>query len=256
MIKLIDTHSHLYSNKFTADQPEVIERAKSVLEQCYLPNIDLESIPAMLALTEKAPNFFFPMMGLHPCSVKEDWKTVLDTMEKELANRKYWGIGETGLDYYWDKTFVAEQKDALRRQIGWAKDMDLPLILHCRDSMDDVIELVTEGQDGRLKGIFHCFTGTIEQAAKVRDLGFMMGIGGVITYKTSDLPETVKTIPLENLVLETDSPYLPPVPYRGKRNESSYTTLIARKLSDDLGLSLREISERTTENARRIFGND
>lgn len=253
-MKYIDTHSHQYSRKFQSDRADSIARAQEVLSHLFLPNIDLESIEAMNQLAADYPDFCFPMMGLHPCSVKEDWTEVLDKMEKEFANGKYYGVGETGLDYYWDKTFVAEQKDALRRQIEWAKDMDLPLILHCRESMDDVIELVTEGQDGRLKGIFHCFTGTPEQAQKIQDLGFLMGIGGVLTYKKSGLDEVVKDIPLESLVLETDSPYLPPVPHRGKRNESSYVPFIAKKLAEVLDVPMMKVAEVTSANALKVFG--
>ena len=254
MIKTIDTHSHLYSTKFQPDLEAVIARAQEVLSHVFLPNIDIPSIAAMNALADRAPDFFFPMMGLHPCSVKENWEVVLAKMETEFDQRKYFGIGETGLDYHWDKTFVAEQKAALRVQIEWAKAKDLPLILHCRESMEDVLELVKEGQDGRLKGIFHCFTGTVAQAKMVEDLGFMMGIGGVLTYKNGGLVEILPEIPLSALVLETDAPYLPPVPHRGKRNESSYVPIIARALSDAKEMSLAEVAKITSENALRIFG--
>jgi TatD DNase family protein len=251
---MIDTHSHLYLKKFNADRAAVTARAREVLSHVFLPNIDLESLPQMNALTATAPDFFFPMLGLHPCYVKEDFEKVLASMEAEWDNGSYCGVGETGLDYYWDKTFVEEQKTSLRRHIEWAKDKDLPLILHCRESMEDVIELVTEGQDGRLKGIFHCFTGSSEQAARIRDLGFLMGIGGVLTYKNSQLPEVVAQIDLKHLVLETDSPYLPPVPYRGKRNESSYVPHIAEKLAEVKATSLAEVDRVTSENARKLFG--
>ncbi len=254
MIKTIDTHSHLYANKFQPDLQAVIERAKEVLSHVFLPNIDVTSIEAMNALAEKDPSFFFPMMGLHPCYVKEDWQAVLAKMEAEFEQRKYIGVGETGLDYHWDKTFVTAQKAALRVQIEWAKAKDLPLILHCRESMDDVIELVKEGQDGRLKGIFHCFTGSVEQAKQVQDLGFLMGIGGVVTYKNGGLDKILPNVPIESLVLETDAPYLPPVPHRGKRNESSYVPIIARRLSDIKEMSLVEVAEKTSQNALRVFG--
>ena len=253
-MQLIDTHSHLYSRKFQNDQDAVIARAREVLSHVFLPNIDLESIGPMKALTAKAPDFFFPMMGLHPCYVKENYEEVLAKIEAEWANGPYYGVGETGLDYYWDKSHIPAQKTSLRRHIEWAKDKDLPLILHCRESMDDVIELVEEGQDGRLKGIFHCFTGTNAQAKKVKDLGFLMGIGGVVTYKKSGLAETVADIDLADLVLETDSPYLPPVPHRGKRNESSYTTFVARRLAEAKGVSIAEVARVTSENALRLFG--
>ncbi|MBK9449003.1 MAG: TatD family hydrolase [Bacteroidetes bacterium] len=253
-MKMIDTHSHLYSKQFKGDLDEAVKRAKEVLSHVFLPNIDLPSIAEMNAVADRDRSFFFPMMGLHPGSVGEDWADVLAAMEKEWDRGGYVGVGECGLDYYWDKTFIPQQKAALRLQIEWAKAKNLPLILHCRDSMDDVIELVREGQDGRLKGIFHCFTGTVEHAKQVQDLGFVMGIGGVLTYKTSDLPAVLKEIPLEALVLETDSPYLPPVPHRGKRNESSYIPLIARKLSEVKEVSLAEVARVTSATALRVFG--
>ena len=252
-MKLIDTHSHLYSPKFTHDLDEVIERARNVNSHVFLPNIDLESIDSMMALTAKDPDFFFPMMGLHPCSVKADWKSVLAQIETELYKGGWYGVGETGLDYYWDKTFIEEQKEALRQHIKWAKDLNLPLILHCRDSMDDVIKLVEEGQDGSLRGIFHCFNGTLEQAHRIMDTGFLMGIGGVLTFKNAGVDKVVKELPLDSLVLETDSPYLAPVPYRGKRNESSYTRIVAVKLSDVKGISMDEVAEKTSHNARSLF---
>lgn len=252
-MKLIDTHSHLYGDKFTYDLDAVIDRAQAVLSHVFLPNIDLESIPQMHTLSDKAPDFFFPMMGLHPCHAFTDYKEVLKQMEGEFSARKYWGVGETGLDYYWDKTFIPEQKAALGIQIEWAKDMSLPLILHCRDSMDDVIELVKKGQDGRLSGIFHCFNGSLEQAKQIMDLGFFMGIGGVITYKNGGLAEVVADIPLSSLVLETDSPYLPPVPHRGQRNESSYTVHVAQKLAETQGRTIGEVAAVTSANARKVF---
>ncbi len=251
---MIDTHSHLYSRKFQEDLPAVIARAREVLSHVFLPNIDIPSIAEMNALADRDRAFFKPMMGLHPCSVKEDWQAVLEQMEGEWDKGGYVGVGECGLDYYWDKTFVPAQKEALRQQIAWAKAKQLPLILHCRDSMDDVIELVREGQDGRLRGIFHCFTGDVEQARKIQDLGFMMGIGGVLTYKTSQLPAVLAQVPLSALVLETDSPYLPPVPHRGKRNESSYIPLIARRLAEVKEVTIAVVARVTSENALKMFG--
>jgi len=253
MIKMIDTHSHAYVPKFEADRGEMLSRAKEVLSHIFLPNIDLESAPAMQALADGDPDFLHPMMGLHPCSVKEDYQAVLGQMEALLENGTYAGIGETGLDYYWDKTFTEQQKDSLRRHIAWAKAKDLPLILHCRDSMDDVIEIVKEGQDGNLRGIFHCFNGNVEQGKKIIDLGFLLGIGGVLTYKNSGVAETVAQLPLASMVLETDAPYLTPVPHRGKRNESSYVPIVARKLAETLKLPLREIAETTNQNALELF---
>lgn len=253
-MKMIDTHSHLYSKQFRGDMDEAVARAKEVLNHVFLPNIDLASIPEMNAVADRDRDFFFPMMGLHPSSVKEDWQQVLGAMEQEWERGSYVGVGECGLDYYWDKTHIPAQKAALRLQIEWAKAKRLPLILHCRESMDDVIALVQEGQDGRLSGIFHCFTGTAAHARQIQDLGFVMGIGGVLTYKTSELPAVLAAVPLEALVLETDSPYLPPVPHRGKRNESSYIPLIARKLSEVKDVAIAEVARVTSATALRVFG--
>lgn len=253
-MKLIDTHSHLYVKHFRGDLDEVIARAREVLSHVFLPNIDLPSIAEMNALADRDREFFFPMLGLHPSSVKEDWQAILAEMERRWEDGGYFGVGECGLDYYWDKTHIPEQKAALRLQIEWAKAKNLPLILHCRESMDDVIALVSEGQDGRLRGIFHCFTGTETQAQQIQDLGFLMGIGGVLTYKTSELPQVLSSVPLSALVLETDAPYLPPVPHRGKRNESAYTPLIARRLSEVKEVSFAEVATATTANALRLFG--
>ena len=257
MTQLIDTHSHLYLNKFKDDLDEVIARAEEVNSHVFLPNIDEESISSMNALRERNPAFFYPMMGLHPCSVKEEYQPVLDRMEKRFSEEQYYGVGETGLDYYWDKTYVEQQKAALRVHIEWAKDLAQPLILHCRDSMEDVIQLVSEGQDGRLRGIFHCFNGTAEQAQKVTDMGFMIGIGGVVTYKKAeDVREVVAETGLEHIVLETDSPYLPPVPYRGKRNESSYVQYVAEKVAEVKNIPVADVAVFTSRNALRMFGID
>lgn len=232
----------------------VIERAQKALSHVFLPNISLDSVQAMNDLTAKAPDFFFPMMGLHPCHVKEDYKSVLEQMEVEFAQGKYFGVGETGLDLHWDKSLFAEQKDSLRVHCRWAREMGLPLILHGRAATPELIELIGEEQDGRLKGIFHCFVDGVEEAAKIKDLGFLMGIGGVVTYKNSGLAATCAQLDLADLVLETDSPYLPPVPHRGKRNESSYIPIIARKISDAKGITIPEVARATNENALRLFG--
>ena len=253
-MKFIDTHSHLYHKNFQPDWDQVVVRTRENCSHVFLPNVDLDSVEGMHNLADQHPDLFFPMMGLHPCDVKEDFREVLAVMEGKFSLRNYVGVGETGLDYYWDKTFVAEQKESLRIQIGWAKEKNLPLILHCRDSMDDVIEIIKETQDGRLRGIFHCFTGTKEQADKIISLGFLLGIGGVLTYKTSDLPVILKDISLDHIVLETDSPYLSPVPFRGKRNESSYVKYVAEKLAEVKGVEVSVIAEKTGRNALRIFG--
>jgi TatD DNase family protein len=253
---LIDTHAHLYAKEFDFDRDAMISRAISQgVEKFYLPNVDLESIPRMLELEAKYPERCFAMMGLHPCSVEADYKTVLSEIEKQLYARKFVAVGEIGLDYYWSKEFVAAQKDAFRIQCRWAIDLNIPIIIHARESMDDLIQIVKEEKkDERLRGIFHCFGGTLEQAQQIIDLGFWMGIGGVLTYKKSGLDEIVKDIPLEWLVLETDAPYLTPVPHRGKRNESGYLRFVAERLAEIKGISLEQLGYITTANALKIFG--
>jgi TatD DNase family protein len=252
---LIDTHAHLYAKEFDFDRDAMIARAiRQGIEKFYLPNVDLESIPRMLELEAKYPERCFAMMGLHPCSVEADYKLVLTEIEKQLFARKFVAVGEIGLDYYWSKEFVEQQKDAFRMQCRWAIELDLPIIIHARESLDDLIQIVKEEKkDERLRGIFHCFGGSIEQAQKIIQLGFWMGIGGVLTYKKSGLDEIVKDIPLEWLVLETDAPYLTPVPHRGKRNESAYLRFVAEKLAEVKGISLEELATITTENTLRIF---
>jgi TatD DNase family protein len=253
---LIDTHAHIYAKEFDFDRDAMISRAIARgVEKFYMPNVDLESIPRMLELEAKYPERCFAMMGLHPCSVESDYKTVLAEIEKQLFARKFVAVGEIGLDYYWSKEFVAQQKDAFRMQCRWAIELDIPIIIHARESLDDLIQIVAEEKkDERLRGIFHCFGGSIEQAQKIMQLGFWMGIGGVLTYKKSGLDEIVKDIPLEWLVLETDAPYLTPVPHRGKRNESAYLFHVAERLAEVKGISLEELAKTTSETAMKIFG--
>ena len=252
---LTDTHAHLYSRKFQSDRDEMIRRAIAAgVTKMYLPNIDAESIDSMLDLEAAFPENCFAMMGLHPCSVKEDYEQELALAEKHLKERKWSGVGETGIDLFWDKTFFKEQQIAFARQIEWAKDLNLPIIIHSRESNEECIELVKAGQDGRLRGIFHCFSGSLEQAQRMIDLGFMLGIGGTVTYAKSELPAVLKKVPLESIVLETDAPYLPPVPHRGKRNESSYVKLVAEMLSEIKVLPLTQIAPQTTANAAKMFG--
>lgn len=258
MNQLVDTHAHLYSAKFDYDRPEMVRRAIDAgVTRLYLPNIDSESIEPMLALEAAFPEHCFAMMGLHPSHVQPDtYEQELALVEDWLGKRKWAGVGETGIDLYWDKTTLDIQKIAFARQIEWAKDLDLPIIIHSRESNEECIELVKAGQDGRLRGIFHCFSGTEEQARRMIDLGFWLGIGGVLTYPKSDLGTVLRDIPLEHLVLETDAPYLPPVPYRGKRNESAYVPLVAEKLAEVKNLPVEEIARVTTANARRVFNDE
>lgn len=253
-MEIIDTHTHLYLEEFQADIEDVITRAKAEgVTRFYLPNVDSSSIADLLKLEETHPECI-AMMGLHPCYVKENVPDELKLMEEWLRKRPFAAVGEIGLDYYWDKTFVAEQKDAFRKQIGWALELNLPIIIHSRDSIQDCIDIVREHQNGSLKGIFHCFGGTVEEAKQIIDLGFLMGIGGVVTYKKSGLAEILPSIPLEHLVLETDAPYLTPVPFRGKRNEPSYLKYIITKMGEALNISAEEVARQTTLNAQKLFG--
>ncbi|MBP6829126.1 MAG: TatD family hydrolase [Saprospiraceae bacterium] len=253
---LIDTHAHLYSHKFDNDRSDMVRRAIAAgVTRMYLPNIDSESIQPMLDLEAEFPDNCFAMMGLHPGHVQPDtYEQELALVEKHLGERRWAGVGETGIDLYWDKTHLDIQKKAFARQIEWAKDLNLPIIIHSRESNEECLELVKNGQDGRLRGIFHCFSGTPEQARRMTDLGFMLGIGGTLTYPKSEVPEVLREVPLEYIVLETDAPYLPPVPHRGKRNESAYVALVAEKLSEVKGLPPGEIARVTTANALRMFG--
>jgi len=253
-MKLIDTHAHLYLDHFKNDLNETVDRAKSNnVEKVYLPNIDSSSIESLHSLEKQFPNFFVAMMGLHPCSVKENYKDELQLVSKWLAKRPYCAVGEIGIDLYWDKSFYKEQVEAFKYQIELSKEYNIPFVIHSRDSLDETISIVSEMQDGKLNGIFHCFNGTSEQGKKVVDAGFYMGIGGVLTYKNSGVAENLKELPLDKMVLETDAPYLSPVPYRGKRNESSYILNIATKLSEVKEVSIEEIARITTRNAEKIF---
>jgi len=251
---LFDTHTHIYSEEFNEDRDEAIKRSFDAgVTQLLLPNIDLESIEPMHQLCDNYPNNCFPMMGLHPTSVKEDYKGVLQTIRKELDKRKYIAIGEIGIDLYWDKTFASEQRTALLEQFQWALDFNLPVVIHSRDSHNEIMEVINEFNNPNLRGVFHCFTGTTQQAQEIIDINFKMGLGGVLTFKNSGLANEIKDIDMKHFILETDSPYLTPTPYRGKRNESAYIKLIAEKLAEVKEISLEEVARITTENARCLF---
>jgi len=254
-MNLTDTHTHLYASEFESDIQAVIKSCQqNGIDRLFLPNIDLESIEPLLKLTTSFPNSCFPMMGLHPCSVFADVESVLNQMKPLFAQHKFYAVGEIGIDLYWDKTFIAEQKAAFEKQILWAKELKLPIVIHVRDSFNEVFDIVDKHNDENLTGIFHCFTGTLEQAQHIINYkGFKIGVGGVVTYKTSTLPEVLKQISLEHLVLETDSPYLPPVPFRGKRNESSYIVYVAKKVAEIYETSLDEVAKITTDNSKKIF---
>lgn len=254
-IQLIDTHCHLYGQEFAQDIQAVIERAENEgVQQFYLPAIDSEVIDAMLQLEKDFPGKCFAMMGLHPCSVKEDYQQELTLVGEWLEKRPFKAVGEIGLDYYWDKTFVEAQQQAFHQQIEWALHYQLPIVIHSRESMADSIRIVQEHQKGDLRGIFHCFTGTLEEAQQIIDLGFYLGIGGVITYKNTHLREVLKVVSMDHIVLETDAPYLTPVPFRGKRNESSYLKYIVEKVAEVKEISVSAAAAITSANAKKIFG--
>ncbi|MDN3203035.1 TatD family hydrolase [Algoriphagus sediminis] len=250
----IDTHAHIYSKKFQHDLHETMEEIKDAgVERIYMPNIDLESIPQMLQIEKDYPGLCIPMMGLHPCDVKEGWESVLEEMEPWFEKRKFAAVGEIGTDLYWDKTLFEAQKQALRVQIRWAKKFNLPIVLHCRDSIDETIVLVSQEFEAGLTGVFHCFTGDLAQAEKIIEMGFYLGIGGVATFKNGGLDKVIPHLSLDNLVLETDAPYLAPVPYRGKRNTPAYLPEIAQKVADFLEIPLKEVAESTRLNALKLF---
>lgn len=253
---LIDTHTHLFSEEFNSDRSTVVEKAiRSGVEKMLLPNIDIASIEPMLTLEAQFPSNCHAMMGLHPGSVGKDYKSDLAVVRTWLDKRKFIAVGEIGMDYYWDKTFMNEQKECFRIQLEWAKEFKIPVAIHQRECFDDLFEIIKEVNDDHLTGVFHCFTGSSEEADKILSLGgFKLGIGGVLTYKKSNLPEVLKHVSVEDLVLETDSPYLTPAPHRGKRNESAYVLFVAEKLALVYDRSPEQIAEVTTKNARALFG--
>nr|MBP6315234.1 TatD family hydrolase [Chitinophagaceae bacterium] len=251
----IDTHTHIYDEKFDLDRSDMIQKAIDAgVEKMYLPNCDSTTIEGMFAVEKEFPNNCFAMMGLHPCYVKEHVADELKIVEQWLSQRKFAAVGEIGLDYYWDKTFVHEQKSAFRTQIEWSLQYNLPIVIHTRESTKDTIDIVKEYQSRGVRGVFHCFSGSLETAKQITDMGFYLGIGGVLTYKNAGLQEVIKHIDLKHIVLETDAPYLTPVPHRGKRNESAYVTLVAEKLAELKGVELVEVENITTENAQELFG--
>ncbi len=252
---LIDTHAHVYSEQFQDDFAQVEDRATKAGVDCILlPNIDEESISGLKKLVEHNPIRYKAMMGLHPCSVNADVDEVLKRLEIELDSGHYIAVGEIGIDLYWDKTFLKEQEHAFRTQIRWAKERNLPIAIHARDSFDEIFAILDEENDKQLKGVFHCFTGTREQAQHVLNYGgFKLGIGGMFTFKNSGLRDALTGIDPVHIVFETDAPYLAPVPHRGKRNEPAYTKLVAEAWSKTYGISVQEISKITTQNAKELF---
>jgi TatD DNase family protein len=253
-MRFIDTHSHIYDTGFQEDMDAVMVAAKSVgIEKIYMPGIDSTCIDDMMGMETKYPGFCIPMMGLHPCYVKENYQEELAIVEGWLAKRKFAAIGEIGLDYYWDKTFAKEQQLVFEKQMQWGLDLGLPINIHTRNAMGETIEMVKPFAKKGLKGIFHCFSGSKESAEQIVEMGFLLGLGGVLTYKNAGVAEAVVDIPMEFLVLETDAPYLPPVPYRGKRNEPAFMIEVAKKLAEIKNIPLHEVGEITSGNAERIF---
>ena len=251
---LTDTHTHLYYETDIEKQTLLMERCfENSITRLFLPNVDVKSIEMINNLVKRYPENCYAMAGLHPCDVKEGYITELATIYDSIANRKIYAIGEIGIDLYWDKTTLQLQQDAFRQQIIWAKDLELPIVIHCREAFEEVFEVLESERDEKLRGIFHCFTGDLAQAKKAIDLNFYLGIGGVVTYKKAGLDLVLAEVPIAHLVLETDSPYLAPVPFRGKPNESSYLIHIAQKVAEIYGISVEEVAELTTENSRKVF---
>jgi len=252
---LTDTHTHLYSEEFSEDRDLMIQRALSAgVKRFFIPAIDSSYVPAMYDLEARYPENMFLMCGLHPTSTKANYKEELTLVEKQLEQRKFYAIGEIGIDLYWDKTFLSEQQDSFRHQIQLAKKYKLPIVIHCREAFDEVFEVLEEQKSEDLFGIFHCFTGSFEQAQQAIALNFKLGIGGVVTFKNGKINQYINQIDLKHIVLETDAPYLAPVPYRGKRNESAYVVNVAQKLAEIYGKSTEEIAAITTKNSKDIFG--
>lgn len=252
---LIDTHCHLYAEEFAVSIEQIIQRAEEIgVKKFYLPAIDSTATEAMLALEQRFPGKCIAMMGLHPCYVKENYKEELGQVKDWLSKRKFSAVGEIGLDHYWDKTFAKEQEEAFRMQIEWSLEYNLPIVIHTRNAMQETINIVKEYAPRGARGIFHCFSGSLESAREIIKTGFYLGIGGVVTYPKAGLAEVLEHINLEHLVLETDAPYLTPVPFRGKRNESSYLKYVVEKIAAAKNVSVEEVAMATTANAEKIFG--
>jgi TatD DNase family protein len=252
---LTDTHTHLYYETNLDKRAALMQRCfDKGINRLFLPNVDVDSIPMVSSLVNAYPANCFAMLGLHPCDVQAGWESQLEQIMTADSGHKIYAIGEIGIDMYWDKTLLAEQQQAFKKQIDWAKFLNLPIVIHCREAFDEVFEVLSQEKDEKLRGIFHCFTGNLEQAQQVIDLGFYLGIGGVVTYKNSGLDKIVEQIALEHIVLETDSPYLTPVPHRGKPNESSYLTYIAEKIADIHRVDINVVADTTTANSKLIFG--
>ncbi|MDA3879215.1 MAG: TatD family hydrolase [Prolixibacteraceae bacterium] len=252
---MIDTHSHIYSEEFNGEVNDVVMRAFDAgVEKILLPNIDSSSIKMMMDISARFPGFLFPMMGIHPTSVKEDYEEELEVMNYWLRKEKFFGIGEIGIDFYWDNTFREEQETVFRTQLQLAKEYNLPVSIHTRDSFDAAFRILEEeSRNGSLSGVFHCFTGTVEQAQMILDKGFKIGVGGIVTFKNAGIDKMIAQLSPQDILIETDSPYLAPTPMRGKRNESSYLGFIVKKLAEIFNSSEEEIAKITSRTAQEIF---
>ena len=252
---ITDTHAHLYSEQFNDDRDEMVERAINAgVSRFFVPAIDSTYLSAMFDLEKSYPNNTFLMMGLHPTHVKENVDEELAIVKKWLDKRNFYAVGEIGIDLYWDKSFLKQQQFAFKTQIQWAKENQLPIVIHCRDAFDEIFEVLEDVNDDNLFGIFHCFTGTLEQALQAISYNMKLGIGGVVTFKNGKIDQFLNEIPISNIVLETDTPYLAPTPYRGKRNESSYIINVLEKVAAIYDLTLEDIAKITTQNSKDIFG--
>ncbi|OEE75566.1 TatD family hydrolase [Vibrio genomosp. F6] len=251
---MIDSHAHIYATEFDNDRDEVVQRALAQgIDTILLPNIDLDSIEPMLKTEATYPDVCRSMMGLHPCYVDGDVKQTLATIHSWFEKHNFIAVGEIGIDLYWDKTFKAEQEMAFITQLNWAKEMDLPVVIHTRDSIEETLTLLRKEQNGSLRGVFHCFGGTVEEAKAINDLGFHLGLGGVSTFKNGGMDKVIPHLDLSKVILETDCPYLAPVPHRGKRNEPAYTQLIAKRISDLRDIEIEQVDILTTQNTKTLF---
>jgi TatD DNase family protein len=252
---LTDTHTHLYYETIDARRTALMQRCfENHIGRLFLPNVDIASVEKVFSLTSSYPANCYPMLGLHPCSVKAGWEDELTTIMNALGDNKIYAVGEIGIDLYWDKSTLPEQIFAFKKQINWAKALKLPIVIHCREAFAEVFDVLEQEKDDDLRGILHCFTGTLQQAQKAIELGFYLGIGGVVTYKNAGLDKILTQIELKHIVLETDSPYLSPIPHRGKPNESSYLIYVAQKVAELYQISIETVADITTENSKRVFG--
>ena len=253
---LIDSHTHLYLKEFQKDLDILIDRANQKnIKKFLLPNIDLNTIDDIISLCNKYPESCYPMIGLHPCSVKKNYLNVLKSMEEKIKSEKFIAIGEIGIDLYWDKSFIIEQKMAFEIQLKWAKEHKLPVVIHSRNSFNEIYEILKNEVDENLRGVFHCFSGDLVEAKKILDLNFFLGIGGILTFKNSGLDSVIKNVPIEKILIETDAPYLAPTPFRGKRNEPQYLSIIATKLCEIKKISMVELTEKLYKNTNSLFFN-